>query len=256
MFHFTIRPAWWQTTLARAGLLAMVLAISSVVMRFINQRKLERQKAVLEKQRAIQEERARISSDLHDDLGSGLSSIRFMAEKIKRTQQTVPGADIDRIQSTSDELTDKMNEIIWAMSEKHDTLEDLLSYTRGYAARYCDEHDLLHHISLPEQVPHLFVSGRVRRNVFLCVKEALHNVVKHADAQHVYLQLVFDGDLHVTIRDDGIGMPAGTATSSGHGLRNLERRIGELKGKLSIEGSNGVTVKFTVPVESQGLSGV
>lgn len=247
-YHFIIRSPWWLTTYARIGMIAIALLISWAVIRFITRRKLERQQAALDKQQAIQEERTRISGDLHDDLGAGLSSIRFLAERMRQSKDQIPKEEIERIQSTSDALTDKMNEIIWAMSEQHDTLDDLISYTRSYAATYCDEHDLTCHIQLPDLIPTHFVSGRIRRHIFLCVKEVLHNIVKHANAKNVFVHIAIDDFLNISIRDDGRGMMENGAGPSGHGLPNLQRRINELKGTISFQNVSGVTVQFTIPL--------
>lgn len=247
-YHFTIRPAWWQTSLAKTVLILLVFGIAGLIMFFFQRRKLERARLILEKQTAIQEERTRISGDLHDDLGAGLSTIRFLAEKIKQAKEVVPRPELERIQDTSDELTDKMNEIIWAMSEQHDTLDDLLSYTRAYIATYCDEHDLSYHLKFPQEVPHTFVSGQVRRNIFLSIKESLHNIMKHAKARNVYVDIHLNQSLVICIRDDGKGASQQSMDlKSGHGLRNMKKRIEVLGGTFSIRNDPGVIVEFSVP---------
>src|ERR1700751_3050749 len=94
------------------------------------------------------------------------------------------------MQETSNDLIDKMNEIIWAMNEKNDSLEDLIIYTRSYVVQYCDENGLECRAELPDYIPSRLVSGEIRRNVFLTVKECLHNIVKHAKAKKV--EMVMD----------------------------------------------------------------
>ena len=248
-YHFTIRPAWWQTTFARIVLILVAVFISGLVMYFFYKRKLERQQSILEKQHAIQEERARISGDLHDDLGAGLSTIRFLVEKIKQANELIPMAPLDRIQNTSDELTDKMNEIIWAMSEKNDTVGDLLSYTRSYIATYCDEHNLSCHLQFPQEIPHTVVSGRIRRNVFLIIKESLHNILKHSDASNVYIDIRLNHNLHISIRDDGKGVTDRALNQkSGHGFHNMQKRISSMGGTLSVTNDPGAVVEFSVPL--------
>ena len=253
-YHFTIRPAWWQTSLAKTALIFLVLGITGLIMFFLQRRKLERARLILEKQTAIQEERTRISGDLHDDLGAGLSTIRFLAEKIKQAKIVVPPPELERIQETSDELTDKMNEIIWAMSEQHDTLDDLLSYTRAYIATYCDEHGLSYHLQFPQEVPHTFVNGQVRRNIFLSIKESLHNIVKHAKANNVYIDIHLNQCLSICIRDDGKGVSQQPLNlKSGHGLGNMKKRIDTLGGTFSIRIDPGVIVEFSVPINQHML---
>src|SRR4029079_14959980 len=176
---------------------------------------------LIEKQQALEKERARIASDMHDDLGAGLSSIRFLSEKVKRYTSDVTKNDVEKMADISLELIENMNEIIWAMNEKNDTLEDLLYYTRSYAKEYCEENELDCQISFPESIPEKFVSGEFRRNIFLIVKESLHNIVKYAEASQVSISIKVNDHLELLISDNGKGfsseMPE--STSSGNGLR-------------------------------------
>lgn len=185
---------------------------------------------------------------MHDDLGAGLSSIRFLSEKVKRnTFSDVTRHDADKIVVNSDELVQKMNEIIWAMNEKNDMLEDLIFYTRNYAVEYCEENNLACHIQLPETVPQIFVSGEVRRNVFLTVKESLHNIVKHAGATKVTVIFSAGKKLVVSIQDNGSGL-TGIKQRDGNGLNNMKNRVESIGGSLDITNLNGVLVTVKVPL--------
>src|SRR5689334_7942805 len=110
---------------------------------------------------------------MHDDLGAGLSRIKFLSETIgiKKQQQLPIEEDISKIREYSHEMIDKMGEIVWALNEKNDSLSDLLSYTRSYAAEYLAQNGIHCVISLPEHLPAIAVSGEFRRNIFLAVKE-------------------------------------------------------------------------------------
>ena len=203
----------------------------------------------LERKKELEKERTRIATDMHDDLGAGLSTIRFLSEKVKRnTFSDVTKADAEKIVVNSNELVQKMNEIIWAMNEKNDTLEDLLFYTRSYAAEYCEENNLVCETNLPETVPPVFVSGEIRRNVFLTVKESLHNIVKHANAKKVLLDFTINTGLSVTIKDDGKGL-AENGKDSGNGLRNMQKRIETVNGIFEVINANGVMVKMNIPLQ-------
>src|SRR4030095_255426 len=134
---------WWQSWWLRIGVLLLLGLIVTLLIRSYYKRKLEKQKMEFEKQKAVELERTRIATDMHDDLGAGLSSIRFLSEKVKRNSfSDVTKDDIDKMQFHSNELLEKMNEIIWAMNERNDSLEDLLFYTRYYIQEYCEEHNL------------------------------------------------------------------------------------------------------------------
>ena len=203
----------------------------------------------LEKQQAVEKERTRIAADMHDDLGAGLSTIRFLSEKVKRNSfSEVTRDDIEKMQFTSNELIDKMNEIIWAMNEKNDSLEDLIFYTRSYAMEYCGENNLECGFHLPENIPAYPLSGEIRRNIFLTVKESLHNVVKHASAKKVEITMTTLKSLDITIQDNGRGLNKKDNGETGNGLRNMQKRIESIGGTLMIQNENGVTVSLHVPL--------
>jgi signal transduction histidine kinase len=248
-YKFSIAPPWWQTWWFRIAAGAMIIAILIMIVRSYYRRKLEKQRAILEKQQAIEKERTRIATDMHDDLGAGLSTIRFLSEKVKsNTFSDVTKNDAEKIVTNSNDLVQKMNEIIWAMNEKNDTLEDLLFYTRSYAVEYCEENNLACETRLPEKIPAVFVSGEIRRNVFLTVKESLHNIVKHANAEKVIIDFIITNALVVTIKDDGKGF-SGNGKGSGNGLRNMQKRIESVNGSFEVINTNAVMVKMTVPLQ-------
>jgi len=245
-----IAKPWWQSWWLRIGVLILLGLIVTLLIRSYYKRKLDKQKMEFEKQKAVELERTRIATDMHDDLGAGLSSIRFLSEKVKRNSfSDVTKADIDKMQFHSNELLEKMNEIIWAMNERNDSLEDLLFYTRYYIQEYCEENNLNCIIQLPESIPPVFVSGEMRRNIFLTVKESLHNIVKHAQAKNVEVVIKIDKALEIKIKDDGKGLGEAHQFIGGNGLRNMQKRMESIGGTLSIENGQGVIVEARVPLK-------
>lgn len=251
-FPFQILPPWWQTWWFRTTLGFFLIAASIIGVRTYYRRKLEKQRIILEKQQAIEKERTRIATDMHDDLGAGLSRIKFLSETIgiKRQRQQPIEEDISKIREYSHEMIDKMGEIVWALNEKNDSLSDLLSYTRSYAVEYLSQNGIQCTVSLPEQLPASFVSGEFRRNVFLAVKELLHNVVKHAQANHVTITLDINHVLAIYISDDGIGFDRAHIRPYSNGLINIEKRMKEIGGTMSMETTNGTSVKLEIPLSS------
>ncbi len=250
-FSFVILPPWWQTWWFRLLIGLFTIALLVLLIRTYYNRKLEKQKNLLEKQQVVENERTRIAADIHDDLGAGLSTIRFLSEKVKRNSfSDVTKTDAEKIVTNSNELVQKMNELIWAMNEKNDTLEDLLFYTRSYAAEYAEENNLRFNMDLPESVPEIIISGEVRRNVFLTVKEVLHNIVKHAQAKSISIVISINKNLLIVLKDDGIGF-AENGKGDGNGLRNMQKRILSVGGSLEITNANGVEVKIAVPLFQQ-----
>jgi signal transduction histidine kinase len=207
---------------------------------------------VTERKQAIEKERTRIATDMHDDLGAGLSRIKFLSETIgiKKLKQEPIEDDISSIRQYSHDMIDKMGEIVWALNEKNDSLSDLLAYTRSYAVEYLSEHGIRCTVEAPDEFPSAFVSGEFRRNIYLAVKEALHNIVKHAEATTVFLRFTILKGLHISIRDDGRGFNTENIKPYSNGLANMKKRMKELNGHFEMESSNGTIIKLSAPLPS------
>jgi signal transduction histidine kinase len=237
------------------GLVSLLLIVFLLLRNFRQKQRANRQVIMslhaaeeLSRQMAVEKERTRIASDIHDDLGAGLSTIRFLSEKVKlNASADAIRSDAEKIAGHSNDLVQKMNELIWAMNEKNDTLEDLLFYTRAYAADYCEENDLDIDIEIPPKIPGIVVNGEIRRNVFLSIKEGLHNIVKHANAKKINLQFMIDKELGILIKDDGYGFSEG-GRSAGNGLRNMKMRMENVGGEFNMENAEGVIIRMKVPL--------
>lgn len=251
-YKFSIAPPWWQTWWSRsiAGLLIIGLII--IAFRLYYRRKLEKQKVILEKQQAIEKERTRIATDMHDDLGAGLSRIKFLSETIgiKKQQQEPIEEDINKIREYSHEMIDKMGEIVWALNEKNDSLSDLLSYTRAYTMEYLSQNGIDCKTEMPDSFPSVFVSGEFRRNVFLTIKEALHNVVKHSQATEVKLTIKINHHLSIKLKDNGIGFDKNNIRLFSNGLSNMESRVKEIRGKIEITNKEGTFINLSIPLNA------
>ena len=156
--------------------------------------------------------------------------------------------DINKIRQYSHEMIDKMGEIVWALNEKNDSLTDLLSYTRSYTAEYLSQNGIHCTVESPESLPAGFVSGEIRRNIFLTVKEALHNIVKHSQADNVRISIQSGKNLIISIKDDGIGFEEKNTRAFSNGLYNMKKRMKDIGGILEITNEEGTQVKLTVPL--------
>ena len=248
-FSFTIRPPWWKTWWFKSLLGLVIVGLFLLALRFYINRKLELQRVMLEKKQAIEKERTRIATDMHDDLGAGLSQIKFLSEAIgmKRQRHLSIEEEVSSIRSFSDEMIDKMGEIVWALNEKNDTLSDLLSYTRSYAVEYLTQNGIGCRVEEPDNIPQDYVSSEARRNIYLTVKESLHNIVKHAQATEVFIKIEITNWLTIQIFDNGIGINNTSPSPWGNGLINMRNRIKELKGVFHIENKDGTVVTIRVP---------
>ena len=206
----------------------------------VEKREHESQIAVI---KAQQEERNRISADMHDDLGAGMTTIRLYSElaKNKLSEQSIP--EIDKISSSANELLNKMNAIIWSMSSSNDSLGNMTAYIRSYALEYFESTGVNCRINIPDNLPNIEVIGEIRRNVFLVVKEALNNVLKHAKATEVNISLVRVPDgLTLYIQDNGVGIDLDNLRQFGNGLKNMRKRMEDVKIEFSIKNYNGTLV--------------
>ncbi|MEO6406494.1 MAG: 7TM diverse intracellular signaling domain-containing protein [Ferruginibacter sp.] len=193
--------------------------------------------------KAQQEERNRISADMHDDLGAGMTSIRLYSElaKVKIGDMALP--EIEKISTSADDLINKMNAIIWSMSSHNDTLGNMVAYIRSYAVDYFEDKNILVRINLPERIPELQVPGTYRRNIFLVIKEALHNIVKHAEASEVFITLLKQPDgFTLTIQDNGKGIDFNNLRAFSNGLKNMKKRMEDIEVEFKIENNNGTLI--------------
>jgi signal transduction histidine kinase/ligand-binding sensor domain-containing protein len=265
---FEVHPYFWQTWWFRigSGLVAAVLLSSAAlgVARWRLRRKLER----LERQRAIERERARIARDIHDNLGANLTRISLLSQfahgELHNPEQAA--TQLSRIYETTREMTRAMDEIVWAVNPEHDTLDSLVNYLGKFAQDYLGSLGIRSRLDLPVQLPQWQITAEVRHHLFLALKEALHNVVKHAAASEVSISLVTThNSFTLTARDNGRGFVPGawpqepspeTGRSSRNGLTNMRRRLEKIDGHCEIRSAPGAgtEVKFVVEVLSDNLS--
>ena len=193
--------------------------------------------------KAQQEERNRISADMHDDLGAAMTSIRLYSElaKSKVGNHIIP--EIEKISASADELINKMNAIIWSMSSHNDSMGNMVAYIRSYTTEYLDNTGIKLSISIPENLPDLTVIGTIRRNIFLVIKEALQNIVKHSNATEVKINMYMAVDsFSLTIHDNGKGIDFNNLRPFSNGLKNMQKRMDDVAIDFSIENNNGTVV--------------
>jgi signal transduction histidine kinase/ligand-binding sensor domain-containing protein len=245
-----IRKAFWQTIYFKMLMLLILLFLLWRVNKWWLGIRIRKEQIGFERQQAIEKERTRIATDMHDDLGAGLSRIKFLSDTIgmkKQLQQPVE-EEISNISNYASEMIGKMGEIVWALNEKNDSLSDLLSYTRSYAVEYLLSNGIECQVSAPDEFPSLFVSGEFRRNIYLTIKEALHNIVKHAQAEKVMIGIEIDKELTITIQDNGSGFDIRNIRPFSNGLNNMQKRMRDIQGSLEIIQKKGTYIILTVPL--------
>ena len=193
--------------------------------------------------KAQQEERNRISADMHDDLGAGMTTISLYSELAKSKLANNPIPEMEKISTSANDLLNKMNAIIWSMSSSNDTLGNTVAYIRSYALEYFENTGITCKIDIPEKLPNIEVIGEIRRNVFLVVKEALNNILKHAKATEVNIKLMrVENSLTLYIQDNGKGIDMDKLRQFGNGLKNMKKRMADIQVDFKIENKNGTLI--------------
>jgi signal transduction histidine kinase len=215
--------------------------------------KLEAEKQIFESKLAIlnaqQDERNRISTDMHDDLGAGVTAIRLFSElaKSRLGKNTIP--EIEKISFSANELLNNMNTIIWTMNSSNDSFGNMVAYIRSYAIEYFENTGVSCSVNIDTNLPEFVVNGEIRRNVFLVVKEALNNILKHANATEVTLTLKREQErISFYIHDNGVGIDFENLRRFGNGLKNMKQRMSKSGIDFSIENNNGTLVTLYTTV--------
>ncbi len=187
--------------------------------------------------------RANVSQDLHDDLGSELSSMSLSAYSASRSGDSQRmAASLSDLSTQASKLVEDMRDIVWAMNPVNDSMTKLADRMRAFAARLFDERGTRLHFRFSEKTASLNIQPEARKQVYLFYKEALNNAARHAQAANVFVEMTLAGNQFLLeIRDDGQGFSPKTASSptGGNGLRNLRRRAESLGGQLEIESAEG-----------------
>lgn len=190
-------------------------------------------------------ERQRISQEMHDDMGSGLTSILFLSRTIQG--QEVVAA---KLKHTAKDLVQKMNEIIWTMNPEQNTLDSMVAYVRQHLAETLENAELQYVFNITDPLPSIVLSQEFRRNIYLVCKEAVHNIVRHANATMVAVSIEVTNELQITIRDNGVGLSNNAHSPFSNGMKNMQCRMAQIQGTFSAisEAGTRITLRAPLPV--------
>jgi signal transduction histidine kinase len=249
-------PVYFQTW---AICLYVVFAVGLVagIVRVISHRRLRTTLARLEQQQSLERERMRIARDMHDEMGSKLTKISFLSEHAQVDAASDPArAKMESIARTSRELLKTMDEIVWVVNPRNDTLENLTAYLSHYAVEYFQNTSVECDLRLSPEIPHHPLSSEARHNLFLTFEEALNNVLKHSAATHVKVEMAVTGlEFELKITDNGKGFegpPLSAANNNprggrgGNGLKNMRQRLTAIGGECLISSRPGAGATVTI----------
>ncbi len=258
---FVVLPYFWQTLWFRILAGATTLFTVGGIVWLDARRRLERKFERIEQQRALEQERARIAHDLHDDLGTYLTRITMLSDPARggSGNGSQAAASLQCIHKTATELTEAMAETVWAVNPHHDTLDSLINYLQKFAQEFLEHAGIRCRLEVPFQLPAWSVSAETRHNLFLAFKETLNNIVKHAGATEVHIALdVESAGFVLAIKDNGRGFANGTCSGAlpknpagcngGNGLKSIQRRMEKIGGRCEIRAVSpcGTSVEFKI----------
>jgi signal transduction histidine kinase/ligand-binding sensor domain-containing protein len=259
-FAFVVpTPLYFQSWAVFIYCMSAVALVAGIV-RIVSHRRLRFALARLEQQQSLERERLRIARDMHDEMGSKLTKISFLSERAQLdVESTGPSAGkMQAIAQTSRELLQTMDEIVWVVNPRNDTLENLVTYLSHYAIEYFQNTRVECELRLPQEIPHYPLSSEVRHDLFLTFEEALNNVLKHSGASSVQVEMTInESEFEVKVADNGHGFkvpvlsaPMGRTMGKrgGNGLKNMRQRLADIGGECLVSSQPDAGTIVTVRI--------
>ncbi|HUB59683.1 MAG TPA: triple tyrosine motif-containing protein, partial [Puia sp.] len=247
----TILPPYWATWWFRALSMVLIGAVVFFSVRYVAQRNLRERILRLQQEQAVEKERNRIARDMHDDLGSGLTKIAILSE-VTKAQLAAPGAavtNLDVISNTSRELVDNLQDIVWVLNPRNDSLSSLLMYIKDYAAGFFEPAGIVCSVDCDQVEGNIPLSEEKRRNIFLSVKESCNNVLKYAGCTEVSIRVrIGPASVVIEITDNGAGFDPGQVGQFSNGLRNMRNRMEQIGSRFRVISAVGEGTKVRMEV--------
>lgn len=230
----------------------IVFALTGIVFWWYNQRKLHRHKEVFKQQLALEQQRSKITADLHDDIGATLSSLQInsaVANQLIKSNPSEAQKVVSKIETQSQNLADKIGDIIWSMKSEKNEFMSMSTRIKNFANDILGSTEIKYAIKIEPVLDTLIKDFTYRKNIVLLIKEAINNVAKYSKADHLEVNLtLINNQLQIEIKDDGIGFEKNQ--THGNGIPNMHKRVDELKGNFTITSNvnNGTIILVTIPL--------
>jgi len=249
-----VLPTIWQTAWFRALAVILTAGLLAMLSTWWQRRRNQAQLLALEQRRALAEERSRISRDMHDEVGSGLTEIVVLSEAARAEEAESRSTSLAGIGKRSRELLDAIGAIIWALNPDNDRLDRLVAFLREASARQAEHFALDTRFKLPARLPDRAIGAGIVRHVTLIVREAVNNACKHSKATMLTITVEISGDqLRLVIEDNGSGFDPATAAGQGNGLGNMHARAQAVNGTLAVDSrpGQGTRVVICLPIQDR-----
>lgn len=244
---FEIKTPFYKTI----GFWSLItFVISTLLYIYFNRRKLEKQKAVFDRQIALEHQRNKITADLHDDLGASLRSLQInsaVAQKLFDKNPTETKKILKKIESQAKNISENIGDIIWSLKPHKEEFMSLSTRIKKLTSEILGSSDIKYEISIDNIIDAEITDFSARKNLILICKEALNNILKHSQAKKVCVILQKTSEHYfLEILDDGIGFSE--EQRKGNGISNMKRRALELGGELKIFQEGGTKLIFVIPI--------
>jgi signal transduction histidine kinase len=248
-----VRPHYWQTVWFYGIVAFLCFGAVYAVARYRTKSRMQRKLELLKQQNAIERERGRIAKDIHDDVGSNLTRIMMLGERIHDDLDNRQELDthVSKIVNCARDTVQTLDEIVWAVNPENDTLDGLVTYINQYASQFFESTSINCRLEMPVELSPIRLVAEVRHDLFLVVKEALNNVLKHSRATRVRVQILEDtNSARIVIEDNGCGFEGKTGASGrkGHGIVNMHRRCENFGGHAEIVSASGTGTRLVITV--------
>lgn len=257
----------WQIKKQNLWLVALGLGLLASVLLILYLRKKEQsnrhQIATLQKDKELESvkarmngqmnERIRMSKEIHDDLGSSLTTIGLLTDLLQRQPEYSNNPDIQKISTSTREMVTRMNDIVWSVNSGNDSTTSLLAHIRKFGTEFLYQAGIQFEYNDGGEQEDKPLNNTARRNIYLTVKEALHNIVKHSGATRVQMQAVVNQEtLRIIIADNGKGFTPQNSNGNGQGLANMKTRMEEIGGEWHINTGNETRISICYPLNATG----
>ena len=247
----SVSPFLWQRAWFRGILVVLFTVAIALIVRFTSHRRLRHLLVKADRETSLLRERSRIARDIHDDLGGGLTHIKLMGEILVK-DDLIPTSATPRVQQIVDvtrQLLKSLDETVWAINPRNDTLSNLIGYLGQYTVEFVQAASMRSKVDLPSQLPAISVTSETRHHLYLVIKEALTNAARHSGAATISLRgTVDDHELTLVLEDDGCGFEGQVTDSNADGIINMGRRMASVGGKFDIHSAKGKGTRVTVTI--------
>jgi signal transduction histidine kinase len=245
-----LKPFWYQTFWFKVLFYVIIFGLIIVLIRFYTLIVINKKERVYERDLAIQQERHRISNEIHDEIGADLSALKLMTEiLIKSNDLEYRSIKLLHMHKSIKELINKLREVIWSLNDQMDNVEDLYLYIRNQCLDIMKDTNIKVIINMQEIKKNIYLTGKKRRNIYLIIKESLHNIIKHSKADMCTLDFrIENNNLLFSIYDNGIGFDLNKIVGNTNGIKSIQFRIKNLNGSLQIKSHLGTTLSYKIPL--------